>query len=521
MNKTSGLSVAQRLALGFGLIILIGAAIALVATVKMRGLAADLDVMSKEKMVQVRQFVRFKDNLNTAALNVRNIMIDPSQERRDRWKATLEGIQQDNLKQLDEMAGAADSDKSRELIKTIRSLNESYDKVVAAAAAVGVTGDAAGADKNLFGGRETRLSLFKAVEEAIQDRFDSAKALSEAGAKGATNTAWLMFGLALAMVALGALVAWRIARSLTQALGAEPATLSASAHEFSQGNLTVQLALTPGDDSSTMAALRHTQDALIGIVTTVRDNAESVATASAEIAQGNADLSQRTEQQASALQQTAATMDELGSTVRNTADNAQQANQLAINASDVAARGGQVVAEVIDTMQGIHDSSSRISDIIGVIDSIAFQTNILALNAAVEAARAGEQGRGFAVVASEVRALAQRSAEAAKEIKGLIATSVGRVEQGSALVQRAGQTMNEVVSSIQRVTDIVGEISSASREQSTGVSQIGEAITQMDRVTQQNAALVEESAAAAESLKMQAAQLVEAVAFFRVAQQRA
>ncbi|MBT0570156.1 HAMP domain-containing protein [Curvibacter sp. CHRR-16] len=253
-----------------------------------------------------------------------------------------------------------------------------------------------------------------------------------------------------------------------------------------------------------------------GVIRQVRQGAESVHTASAEIAGGNQDLSSRTESQASALEETAASMEELGSTVRQNADSSSQANQLAQNASNVATQGGQVVSQVVQTMRDIHTSSQKIADIIGVIDGIAFQTNILALNAAVEAARAGEQGRGFAVVASEVRALAGRSAEAAKEIKTLISTSVEKVEQGSTQVDQAGQIMQEVVSSIRRVTDIVGEISAASAEQSAGVSQVGEAIGSIDQTTQQNAALVEEMAAAAASLKSQANELVQAVGVFRL-----
>ena len=267
-----------------------------------------------------------------------------------------------------------------------------------------------------------------------------------------------------------------------------------------------------------LQALDRMSDRLTTVVSKVRANSESVATASAEIAQGNQDLSQRTEQQASALEETAASMEQLGSTVKQNADNARQANQLAMNASSVAVQGGDVVGQVVETMKGINDSSRKIVDIISVIDGIAFQTNILALNAAVEAARAGEQGRGFAVVASEVRGLAQRSAAAAKEIKQLISVSVERVEQGTALVDRAGTTMTEIVSSIKRVTDIMGEISAASAEQSTGVAQVGEAVSQMDQATQQNSALVEESAAAAESLKGQAHQLVQVVAVFKLAQ---
>jgi methyl-accepting chemotaxis protein len=268
--------------------------------------------------------------------------------------------------------------------------------------------------------------------------------------------------------------------------------------------------------SPLMSALGDMQSSLIRVVGTVRGNATSVATASAEISQGNNDLSARTEQQASALEQTASSMEELGSTVRHNAENARQASQLAMQASSVAVAGGDVVSQVVDTMKGINDSSRKIADIIGVIDGIAFQTNILALNAAVEAARAGEQGRGFAVVASEVRSLAQRSAEAAKEIKSLINASVERVGHGTLLVDKAGATMSEVVTAIKRVTDIVGEISSASQEQSMGVQQVGQAVMQMDQTTQQNAALVEQSAAAADSLKSQALILVEAVSVFQL-----
>ncbi|WP_370627551.1 methyl-accepting chemotaxis protein [Rhodoferax sp. PAMC 29310] len=331
--------------------------------------------------------------------------------------------------------------------------------------------------------------------------------------------------ISLASIVLGLLFAggfgFVLIRSINRQLGAEPGDAVRVAQAVAAGDLSGQVALRADDTGSLMAQLNLMQYSLVSVVAKVRSGAEGVATASAEIAQGNHDLSSRTEQQASALQETAASMEQLSATVRQNADGAKQANELAVNAFTVAARGGEVVGQVVETMKDINQSSSKISDIIQVIDGIAFQTNILALNAAVEAARAGDQGRGFAVVASEVRSLAGRSADAAKEIKELINASVARVDHGSALVDKAGATMTEVVTSIRRVTDIMAEISAASAEQSTGVAQVGEAITQMDQATQQNAALVEEMAAAASSLKSQAQELVEVVAVFKVAPQSA
>ena len=324
---------------------------------------------------------------------------------------------------------------------------------------------------------------------------------------------YALMGVAMVLLISGALYVL-IRRTVIRPLGQAKAIADALAG----GDLTVRVDNTRGDElGQLMSSMNRVGSGLAEVVQTVRQGSEGVATASAEIAQGNTDLSSRTESQASALEQTAASMEQLGSTVRQNADNARQANQLAQSASTVAVQGGEVVAQVVDTMKGINDSARKIHDIISVIDGIAFQTNILALNAAVEAARAGEQGRGFAVVASEVRSLAGRSAEAAKEIKNLITDSVERVEQGSALVDQAGATMNEVVTAIKRVTDIMGEISTASGEQSAGVAQIGEAVSNMDQTTQQNAALVEEMAAAASSLKNQAQELVQAVSVFKLA----
>ena len=354
------------------------------------------------------------------------------------------------------------------------------------------------------------LLRFEARQKAI---FEESLAQAEATAQRASLL--MVAGGAVAMV-LSIGFALLLARSIVIPLG----EAVQSADVIAAGDLSRRIASEGHDEAAALGkALDRMQQSLLAVVAKVRHGAEAVSMASSEIAQGNQDLSSRTESQASALEQTAASMEQLGSTVRQNADNARQANQLAQSASSVAVRGGEVVGRVVETMRGISDSSRRIADIISVIDGIAFQTNILALNAAVEAARAGEQGRGFAVVAGEVRLLAGRTAEAAKEIKSLITDSVGRVEQGTGLVDEAGQTMTEVVASIRRVTDIMAEISAASVEQSAGVGQVGEAVTQMDQATQQNAALVEQMAAAASSLNGLAQELVQAVGVFRLAGQ--
>nr|WP_304412021.1 methyl-accepting chemotaxis protein [Acidovorax sp. NO-1] len=355
--------------------------------------------------------------------------------------------------------------------------------------------------------------LQEVLGQLMQVQLDEAKAEYDRAASSYQTTRALTLGAVVLGILLAVLIGGAMIRQISRSLGEAMQITEAVA----RGDLTVPIHAQGKDEiARLLGGLTAMRDNLAHVVAGVRGNAQGVASASAEIASGNNDLSIRTEEQASALQQTAASMEELSSTVKQNADNARQANQLALNASTVAGQGGDVVSEVVETMRGINDSSKKIADIISVIDGIAFQTNILALNAAVEAARAGEQGRGFAVVAGEVRSLAQRSAEAAKEIRHLIHASVERVGQGTALVDKAGATMTEVVASIRRVTDIMGEISAASSEQSAGVSQVGDAVTQMDQVTQQNAALVEQMAAAASSLSQQAQALVGAVAVFKL-----
>ena len=375
---------------------------------------------------------------------------------------------------------------------------------------------------------EAMLKLLKdevkpAMEKWVTDIDELVSIEQRLNDTAATETqkdyAWLRnFSLAcvgLAIV-LGVAISFLITRSLRRELGGEPRQAAMVAHRIAAGDLSMAIPVRPGDTSSLMAALKGTVEQLATILRAINEATEVINTAASEIAAGNMDLSKRTEEQAAALEETAASMEELMATVKQNADNARHASELAVGASGVAVKGGKAVGQVVVTMSSINESSQRIADIIGVIDGIAFQTNILALNAAVEAARAGEEGRGFAVVAGEVRSLAQRSAEAAKAIKELISQSVRKVEDGGRLVHEAGQTMNEIVAAIKHVTDIVAEISVASQEQSNGIAQVNTAITQMDQVTQRNAALVEQAAASAESMQERARSLAQSVAVFRL-----
>jgi methyl-accepting chemotaxis protein len=373
-------------------------------------------------------------------------------------------------------------------------------------------GDTGQAVARMQGALTTLQTALANSRKLARDSFD--QGLSQAAA-GVTRNVWITILIGAAVVSALFIGSWLVIGSVWRQLGGEPEYARKVMQGMAAGDLSQPIQVSAGADNSLLAAVRDMAQGLGHIVREVRAGTESITTASQEIAVGNHDLSTRTEKQASSLEQTASSIRGLTQAVHQSADAARQANQLAGSAAEVARRGGEVVGQVVQTMDEINASSKKIADIIGVIDGIAFQTNILALNAAVEAARAGEQGRGFAVVAGEVRSLAQRSADAAKEIKALIGASVDRVDSGSRLVADAGSTMQEIVVSVQRVTDIIGEITAASGEQSDGIGHVNASVAQIDQMTQQNAALVEQAAAAASSLEQQAQALQHAVAAFR------
>ncbi|CAD5372225.1 Methyl-accepting chemotaxis protein [Rubrivivax sp. A210] len=516
--KLARFSVTQRLAFAFSIVLLISIAVAVFSISKLDHIERNLDDVVSNNL-KVSSTNTLVDAVSMTGVSLRNIVLTEDKARIDAAVAAMKKAQAHYDEHWAELLKAPAGQRGKALrdkIAAARAVALPLDQKALELALAGkrpeaialMMGEGHAANAALIGALEEDISMLEGQSttsfEDAQQEYEQARLML------------IVANLVGVVVAVG--LGWLVTRSITRQLGAEPGAVVDLVQGVAQGNLSQDIRLQPGDRSSLVAHVKAMQEALVKVVAGVRENAESVATASSEISQGNADLSQRTEQQASALEETAASMEELGAAVKQNADHARQANQLAQGASEVATQGGAVVGEVVETMKSINDSSRRIADIIGVIDGIAFQTNILALNAAVEAARAGEQGRGFAVVAGEVRSLAHRSADAAREIKTLINTSVERVEQGSALVDRAGATMSQVVTSIRRVTDIMSEISAASTEQSRGVAQVGEAISQMDQVTQQNAALVEQSAAASDSLKQQAAQLVQAMAVFRVTQ---
>ncbi len=510
----SNVSIGKRLTLVVGLILALSLTSTVLAVLKLRQLGEESRLMVEQNIKTERAGSDWLRHTTAGVQRAAAIAksSDPSLIAYFA-PATAKAITETNELQKF-IESRMDTPEKKALFDKIGALRKSYLAAREEVSKAKIAGDLEGANK-IFDQRfePTSRDYVTGVQQMVEAERT---ALDESSARTdeirANLTTLLIVCGALSLM-LGVGLAWSLVRSITHPLRRAVAVAEAVA----AGDLTTRIDVTSTDETGQlMQALKMMNDSLAKVVGEVRQGTDTIATASSEIASGNQDLSSRTEEQASSLEQTAASMEELTSTVKQNADNARQANQLAASASEVAVRGGSVVGQVVDTMSAINTSSKKIVDIIAVIDGIAFQTNILALNAAVEAARAGEQGRGFAVVASEVRSLAQRSAAAAKEIKALIDDSVGKVGAGSAQVAEAGRTMDEIVASVRRVTDIMGEISAASHEQTQGIEQINQAITQMDQVTQQNAALVEEAAAAASSLQAQAGQLVQAVGVFRV-----
>jgi len=519
MNILARLNIGQRLIAGFASVLVLAIVVGSFAVSRLAQVNDDTTDIATNWLVATRMLGEFKTQVSILrraeassllsgrpeVIAVQARRIEATKARADEsWKAYLATVE---LPEERAIASGIEATRDRYYVALGRSMAiaadaatpEGHDKAVA---------DYEGESKASFD------ALFASVAHAVEFQAKGADRAYKSSQDTYANARLAIVGLLAAAALVGALMAWVITRSIVRPLAGAVRVAEAVA----EGNLASAIMAAGADEvGQLLRALHRMNDSLVAIVSRVRNSADSIATGSSQIAAGNTDLSQRTEEQASNLQQTAASMEQLTATVKHNADTARAATQIANGATAAASAGGRVVGQVVTTMEEIVQSSRKVVDIIGVIDGIAFQTNILALNAAVEAARAGEQGRGFAVVAGEVRSLAQRSSEAARQIKTLIGASVEKVESGTHLVDEAGRSMADIVSQVRRVNDLIGEISAASLEQSTGIGQIGDAVNQLDQVTQQNAALVEESAAAAESLKVQAAQLAQAVSVFRLA----
>ncbi|WP_082926407.1 methyl-accepting chemotaxis protein [Cupriavidus sp. D384] len=472
-------------------------------------------------MPSVRHSLEMKSQLNAYRTSELQHVLSASEEEFRRYEALM-GKQLDAFRDAEKIfASLLSTEAERLTYREMMALMTQYLAVHDKLLALSRSGDRQGAVTMLRGESfQVRSQLEASIDKAVQQNVTGSEASGTHVEQVFASARNLMIGALLTMAVLVVALALVLARGLVRQLGGEPAYAAQVAGEVAAGNLALEVVLKPGDTSSMLHAMNRMRLTLADIVHHIKASSEAVAAASGQVAQGNVDLSQRTEEQASALEQTAASIEELAVTVRQNADNAGHADKLAQSASSLAEKGGQVVGDVVSTMGDISSSSGRIVDIISVIEGIAFQTNILALNAAVEAARAGEQGRGFAVVAGEVRSLAQRSASAAREIKELIEGSVSKVQEGSALVDSAGQTMHEIVEAVRQVSQLVADISAASTEQTSGIEQVNAAVTQIDDVTQQNAALVEEAAAAATALDEQSRNLLSSVAVFRLSARR-
>nr|WP_065307540.1 methyl-accepting chemotaxis protein [Janthinobacterium psychrotolerans] len=521
MNMQST-KISTRLYTGFGLVLLLLIIVTALGINRVQKIDAILTSISDVNNVKQRHAINFRGSVHDRAIALRDVVLAADAASAKPEIARIETLAANYAQAatpLDQIIGSGKgvTEAERTALAAIKASEAKAQPIIAKVIQLRLADDVAGATALL---QQQGAAAFTGWLASVNQLIDLEEKMSREQADSASTVArsffFFMVLLCLGAIAIGTAAAWRISHGLLRQLGGEPDYAAAIAGEIAAGNLAVTITTQPNDRNSLLYAMRGMRDSLVNIVSQVRAGTQTIATNSREIAAGNLDLSNRTEQQAGSIEETATSMEQLTGTVKQNAEHAIEANQLAVSASGVAVKGGAVVAQVVQTMAAINESSKKIVDIIGVIDGIAFQTNILALNAAVEAARAGEQGRGFAVVATEVRSLAQRSSQAAKEIKSLIDDSVERVDTGARLVDEAGTTMQDIVDSVKRVTDIMGEISVATREQSSGIEQVNQAIGLMDQVVQQNAALVEQSASAASSLEEQAGSLSQVVSIFKL-----
>lgn len=526
MTNHVRVKLGTKLQAGFALVVVLATMTAAAGLLGMRELSKAGERMYSNELLGVSYLKQASVSMAGAARARAQYSAARSEEDRAAARQNFDKSAAELDRWLDKARSTLASDAARaahgkalELEMAWRDITDAY--FAAASEAAGSAEDDPRRKELSLASLQASHSFENQIAALTRVKEEHAQKAAEEGALLYRRLSILMLVLTAFSAAVGAGVGALTTRSVMRQLGGEPRDVAALASAVAAGDLRTEIDARGAAPGSVVAAMSAMQQGLREVVSSVRSASESVATASTQIAQGNTDLSQRTEQQAASLEETAASMEQLNVTVQNNTENAKQARRIAADASEVAVKGGETMARVVDTMKGISESSRRIEAVVGVIDDIAFQTNLLALNAAVEAARAGQQGRGFAVVAAEVRRLAQRSAESAKEVKRLIADSVQRVESGSALVDRAGATMQEIVSSVRRVDDLMGEIAAASVEQSQGVGQVGEAVSQLDQVTQQNAALVEQSMAASHSLMQQAQALVQAAAVFKLPESKA